>query len=177
MENEQTKVCRLCAETIKAAAKVCPYCRVSQRGWFFINIFNLMAILAVVAYMITAGLIASLPRSERIFSPIRDRIEVLSSQLSVNASTYGTNILIVGVLTNGSPYAWQLDGYDDFEVRFFDKDGKTVDSGKSEGSDDKFTILPGSDHSFRIYFRRKTIPEHASYRIYVQSAKDPKALQ
>jgi RNA polymerase subunit RPABC4/transcription elongation factor Spt4 len=29
-ENEQTKVCPLCAETIKAAAKVCPFCRSKQ---------------------------------------------------------------------------------------------------------------------------------------------------
>ena len=30
-DESQTKICPLCAETIKAAAKVCPYCQASQK--------------------------------------------------------------------------------------------------------------------------------------------------
>jgi len=83
--------------------------------------------------------------------------------------------MVVGVLTNSSSYPWKLSGYN-MEIRFFDKDGKIADLDKSSGGEE-FTILPASDHSFRFYLSRKSIPEYVNYKIYVCSAKDPKALR
>ncbi len=170
-ESEQTKVCRRCAETIKAAAKVCPYCRSSQTRWLFVSKHEVIPILTLLLFAGTAWLIFFyFSQSERRFSPSRDRIEILSSQVTIQKTKYGQHVVVVGVLTNQSPYAWLVG---DFSVRYFDKDGKTLDV---DSSIEVFTVLPHSDHSFRLSFEsRKSIPEYTNHKVYVRKATDPKA--
>jgi len=175
-EGEQTKVCPLCAETIKAAAKVCPFCHTRQNGWGFLSSNNLIAVATVVLVVVIAIILGRYRFPGRTFSPTQDHIDVLSSQLSIHPGKYSTNVVITGVLTNSSPYAWQLIAYTGMEVRFFDREGKIADLYKS-GSVDDFTILPASDHSFSFYLDRTSIPDYASYKVYIRSAKDPKALR
>lgn len=172
-DTNQTKVCPLCAEIIKAAAKICPYCRRSQNRWVFLSVYDLVMILTVLLFVSSSLMLVHWMDHGRTFSPGRDRIEVLSSQLALDATEFGTNVVVVGILSNSSPYAWTLAGKRDMEVRFFDRDGRTVDAVKPYW-DEEFTILPQSDHSFRSYLDRKSIPNHASYKIYVKSAQDPR---
>ncbi len=170
-ESEQTKVCRRCAETIKAAAKVCPHCRSGQTRWMFVSKHEVIPILTVLLFVGTAWLIFFyFSQSERSFSPSRDRIDILSSQVTIQKTKYGQHVVVVGVLTNQSPYAWLVG---DFSVRYFDKDGKTLDV---DSSTERFTVLQHSDHSFQLsIFSRKSIPEHTSHKVYVRKAKDPKS--
>jgi len=175
-ENEQTKVCPLCAETIKAAAKVCPFCRASQRRWPFLTVHDLIMILTVLFAFAASALLFHLMDHGRTFSPKRDHLEVLHSWMAVQMTEWGTrwstNVVVEGIMTNGSPYAWKVGDLGELEVRFFGPDGKITDTDTISG--DEFTILPHSHHSFRFYLDRKSIPEHASYKIYVRLAKDPK---
>jgi len=169
-ENESTKVCRLCAEKIKAAAKLCPYCRTSQRRWPFFTVFDLTLIITLLLFIGSWALIIHLLNHGRTFSPKRDRIEVLSSKLALDVTKHSTNVIVVGVLTNGSPYTWIIR---DMEIRFLDRDGKTIDADEIWGD---FTVLPHDDHSFRSQiYGRKSVPEHASCKIHVRLARDPKA--
>ena len=167
--NEQTKVCPLCAETIKAAAKVCPHCRRSQRRWAVLTRFDLAMIVTFLLFISSIVLVIWLTEHGRTFTPIRDRIEVLSSLWTVKTDKLYTNIMVVGVVSNSSPYAWNVS---DMEVRFFDRNGKLTNAAEIWG--DHFTILPDADHAFRFYLDRKSVPEHASYKISVRKAYDPK---
>lgn len=169
-ENEQTKICPLCAETIKAAAKVCPHCRKIQKRWLFITRYDLLAVGTLVIFIGTVFLLVQMFSSGRSFSSSRDKIAVVGSQLALDVSSDGTNVIISGVLTNGSNYSWQMGG---FEVRFFDGFGKLIDADKGV---DNFDFLPHSDHAFKInLYGRKSIPEHASYKVLIRSARDPDA--
>ena len=169
-ENEQTKVCPLCAETIKAAAKVCPHCHKIQKRWLFITQYDLLGIVTLLLVVGTVWILVKLFAEGRSFSSSRDKITVLSSQLAVDANSDDTNVVVSGILTNASNYAWNTK---EFEVRFYDSSGKIVDTGSGE---DGFTVLPHSDHSFQItLYSRKSIPEHSSRKVILRSAGDPDA--
>lgn len=168
-EKAETKVCPMCAETIKAAAKVCPHCRKIQMRWLFITRYDWLVLAAVALFIGTLFLFIKLVSGGRSFSSSRDKITVLDSQLAVDAGIGYTNVVVSGVLTNSSDYAWQLG---EFEVRFLDGSGKIVDVRKGF---DRFTVLPRSDHSFHLTLFSGSIPEHASRKIMIRSAKDPNA--
>lgn len=167
-ETEQTKICPLCAETIKEAAKICPHCRKSQRRWLYCSENDLLAIATILIFIGAVILTFKVFTGSRNFSSSRDKIEVLNSQLAVDVSSESTNVVVSGILTNRSDYAWQMI---EFEVRYLNDSGKLVDvDSGSEG----FTVLPHSDHSFHLtLYSRKSIPEHASHKVIIRSASDP----
>jgi hypothetical protein len=169
-ENEQTKTCPLCAEIIKAKARVCPHCRKIQKRGFFFTKYDLIALAVPLLVLGTFLFLFQIFAEGKSFSLSKNKVVVLSSQLMVVDSEYSTNVIAVGVLTNSSNYAWQML---QFEVRFFDEFGKIADV---DSGSDGFTVLPHSDHSFRLtLYSRTSIPKHASYKIIVRSAQDQKA--
>jgi len=171
-ENEQTKVCPLCAETIKAAAKVCPHCRKIQKRWFFITRYDLLALATVAIFIGAICLLNKMFFEGRSFSSSRNKIKVLNSQLSAQRMSDSTNVVVTGILTNSSDYSWRIG---QFELRFLDASGKVIDADKQSDSDG-FTVLPHSDHSFRlVLYSLSSIPEHASYKLSICLAYDPNA--
>ena len=167
-ETEQTKVCPLCAETIKAAAKVCPHCRRPQNRWFFINEYDLMAVLSVILFAGAVFVAFKIFGEGRDFATSRDKITVLSSQFLIEANHDYTNVVVSGILTNASEYAWNLG---EFEVRFLDAAGKVIDADESSSGS---TVLSHSERSFRLtLYARTTVPNHVSYKVLVKSASDP----
>jgi hypothetical protein len=165
-----TRVCRLCAETIKAAAKVCPYCRKIQKRGLFFTKYDCLALAVPFIFLGTILLLGKMFIRGRSFSSSRDNIEVLNSEVAMETSRDYTNVVVVGVLTNKSDHAWQIG---EFEVRYLNSSGKAVDVMSGwEG----FTVLPHSNHSFRLtFYSRTSIPEHTSRKVSVRSAKDPNA--
>jgi hypothetical protein len=168
-ENEQTKVCPLCAETIKAAAKVCPYCRKSQRRWVFMTRYDIVAIVIVLLLPITFFLFTKIFYQGRDFSLDKDKIRVLDFHFAINKN-YETNVVVLGVLTNESEHSWNINHVD---IRYLNREGKVMDM------DDYaygvvFTILPHSVDAFRLTLdERKSVPQYEQCEVKVASAEDP----
>lgn len=175
-DNEQTKICPLCAETIRAAAKVCPHCRRPQKRRFFISDHETHAIGALLFFIAAAFLALWFFTTGRRYSPEKHIITVLSAEFGVETTSYQTNeietnVIVSGVLTNASEYSWKLTG---FEVRFLDAAGKTVDVGKGGSEYLDLIVLPHSDHAFHVsLFPMKTVPTHAGSMVTVTEASDP----
>src|SRR5260221_585354 len=116
--NVESKVCPLCAETIKAAAKVCPHCRHWQKK------FSLRNPLVAVTLFLTLYIAVVFFVVNRVFGPrenfakYRDEIRVVSSQFSHRVSGSNVYVTVVGIITNCSGIGWKNFGV---EAEFFDK--------------------------------------------------------
>ena len=113
-------------------------------------------------------LIVSLLQTKRDFGLDRDKIRVIDLHFARDTST--TNMVTFGIVTNESRHSWAIDK---FEIRYLDKKGKLL------GMDDQtetFTILPKSDHSFRLDLDSyASAPGYVRCEVRVISANDPRA--
>jgi hypothetical protein len=171
-EIEQTKVCPLCAETIKAAAKVCPHCRKSQRHWAFMTRYDFFAIAFPLILIVTFFVFNKAFYHRRDFALDRDKIQVTEFHFAFDKSRYETNVVMLGTLTNESDYSWDI-GH--FEIRYLNNMGKVLDI-EDDAYGNDFTVLPYSDHSFSLdLYERKSLPQYAVCEVKVVSADDPRA--
>lgn len=154
-ENEQTKICPLCAETIKAAAKVCPYCRRWQKKWSLQNPQIGMSIgmtlwtFVSIAFLFVGGTFFEKniwPKED--FATYRNEIGVVNSQFSQRIANSNLWVTVVGTLTNNSDVGWKDVGV---EAQFFDRAGKLIDAITVNASDYRgVTILPHGETAFKI---------------------------
>lgn len=178
-ETEQTKVCPLCAETIKTAAKVCPHCRHWQsRKWSFNNPAFLQSLASLVMAAAIFGAIAGLGYflehligPKRDFSPYQNQILVVSSEMSFRISGSNLTVSVVGVVTNQSEFAWKNVG---LEARLFGKDGNLIDVIQANDSSySGVVVLPHAEAGFKIQSRAiKNESEYATHKVLVGTAKD-----
>jgi hypothetical protein len=168
---EQTKVCPLCAETIKAAAKVCPYCRKSQRRWVFMTRYDLSAILVAMLFVEAVFLLCTILERKRDFALDREKVQVLNFHFALDKGESETNIIFFGVVTNKSEHAWEVG---DYEIRYFDSRGNLVNMDRASSL---ITVFPHSDSSFRcdLLSSHNSIPDYAATKVTVVSAEDPRA--
>ena len=170
MEEQQTKICPLCAETGKAAAKLCPHCRSDLRRsairidvapwliWPLLLLFFCGAL--VVFYRVVY------PWQD--FASCRNQVVVSSSSMQFGTGERGRYVTTVGTVKNDSDYGWKDV---QIEVRYFNQEGKLIDVGIQFISD--VIIQPHSESAFRV----RTIadqPEslYASHTVSVRTAKD-----
>ncbi len=170
VENKQTKICPLCAETIKAAAKVCPHCRKLQGRFCFISQHDAQAIGAVLVFIALAFLACWFFGTGREYSPKRHKIIVLSSQFGIESTKDHTNAIVSGVLTNASEYKWDVTR---FEIRFLDAAGRIVDTESAGSEYQSLSVLPHGEASFHLGLSMKTLPVFSNSQITVTEAKDP----
>ena len=169
VDGAETKVCPLCAETIKAAAKVCPHCRKIQNRLFFLSRYDLTAVMGAILLLVSCILIFNAMTQARVFSPAHDKIIVLNSQFTVEADRYSTNLMVMGMLTNASDYAWAIRR---LEVRFFDGAGTMTDT--DAGASLSLVVPAHTEHSFRLpLYSKRSVPAYSRYEILVTSALEP----
>lgn len=179
-ENESTKVCPLCAETIKAAAKVCPHCRFWQpkTKWSLRNPQFLQSVSSVICAAAIFGAIIGLVYflqhligPKRDFTPYQSQIKVVSSEASFRVVFSNLTVSVVGVVTNQSNYAWKNVG---LEARLYDKGGKLIDV--IQASDSRYNgvvIFPHAEAGFKIQSKAtKNESEYATHKVFVGTAKD-----
>ena len=150
MDSDQNvKVCPLCAEPIKAAAKVCPFCCSAQtrlaywRPYIGLG-FSVLVLLAFVG-LACFWLFPDAFRSEsRSFAPYRAQLVVARTSLEHDQGK--PEFWLSGYITNTGNYPWRVR---ELEVRFIEGEGKLVDVRQPEISE-KFVIQPHQEQAFRV---------------------------
>jgi hypothetical protein len=172
-QTQNAKTCRMCAETINVAARLCPCCRTDQRksavtlmlvvpwlGWLLMLLMGL-GVVSLASRMLDPG---------RDFAPFRDRFEVVSSSMQFSKNEKGQYVTTVGTVRNNSDFAWEDV---QMEVRYFDRENKLVDVGAHRFSD--VALQPHSESAFRVrVLADQPETDYASHKVYVRSAKDIK---
>jgi|SRR5277367_6650384 len=176
-ETEQTKVCPLCAETIKAVAKVCPHCRYWQKKWSLQNPQTMQSIGAVASLLvITAAVIGlsiflnHLIGPKRDFDQYQNQIAVVNSETSFRIAYSNLTVSVVGTVTNQSEFGWRQIG---LEAQFFDESGKLIDAIQADGEYRGFDVLPHAEVAFKIEGKAtKKESEYKSTKVFVRTGKD-----
>jgi predicted nucleic acid-binding Zn ribbon protein len=145
----QTKACPLCAETIKAAARVCSFCRAHQSRFALWReqlgqlalALPLMAILILVCFWVFPD---DGPSSGRNFARHREDLRVLRT--SLEHSKPKPEFWLTGYVTNRGDYPWRVR---ELELRLLDSQGNLLDVRHSVVSD-PFVVLPGCEDAFRV---------------------------
>jgi hypothetical protein len=161
-EPAETKVCPLCAETIKAAAKICPWCR-SKQGRHVVFWQELMlgggalAMVAVVVWVLVEIAPEERGVGGRSFVGHQRELVVLSTSLD-NVGGRWDDAWLVGVVTNRGDHAWRVH---QLEVRFQDEKRGLLDV-RQPSVTDVFVVLPRQTHAFRaqlgeVVFTNRTV--------------------
>ena len=146
-----SKVCRFCAEPIKAEARVCPHCRHWQKWRSLGNPLMLGTLWIGLMFFVMGGLCVFMESQfgpKRSFAEYRDQIGVMDFQASRHATASNSILTVVGMLTNRSEFGWKDVGV---EARFLDHSGKLLDTiTVTADSYRGVAILPHGAASFKI---------------------------
>jgi len=170
------KICPLCAEEIKAAAKLCPHCRHWQNKWSIQNPHISVLLWSVLYLGFFCGIAVFLERAfsrGNDFSAQKTQLVVVTSEIQFLQSGTNRYLAVIGVITNQSQLSW---GDVNVEARFFNADGKLVDVIPGRGTHIGVAISAHSEAAFKI--ESKTIEStnnFNSYKVFVTWAKDARS--
>jgi hypothetical protein len=174
VENPMTKVCPLCAETIKVAAKVCPYCRTRQTRFALLK-GEIRGFFTVLAVLVVGGLILDrvfLDKSEQkaSFAFVLHKHDLTVGHTEWVAAEKENAYWLTGFVTNQGAFSWRVH---ELEVRIMDAQTNMLDVQHVElGKDENFVIQPGQDHAFKIQFETPLLDTNSSLAVYVKRATD-----
>lgn len=177
MNIETTRTCPFCAETIKAASKLCPRCR----QWLTVrSLRNPVVSLWLNGGLIIASLVVLgtvfLSTLERLTNPkpsyteALDPIKILESSLTWRQTSSDLRVLLTGIITNQSRVPW---ANVELECRFFDTNGAMIDVAHPTVH---FTIQPHDDAGFSASVRPACATNrYASYKLTVTTARNDRS--
>ncbi len=170
---ESTRVCPLCAETIRAAAKVCPHCRNWQRKWSLQNpqVGGAIMMLAGLAMLISVLVfIEDHFTSGRSYAEYQDQISIRESHVSHRMGSSNLLVTVVGIVTNRSEFGWKELT---FEVQMFDELGTLIDVITHPSGYSGVTIAPYGNAGFKIEGRAAhQESRYAAHKVSIRWAKD-----
>jgi hypothetical protein len=171
-EGEQTKVCPLCAEAIKAAAKVCPFCRSKQGRYVLWRQELLIAVPAAVLIIMAIVAISFVAPDEKGVggrSFARHQNDLSISNTSLDRPGIQPVFWMTGIVTNRGEYPWRVCG---LEVRFLDEHGNMLDV-SHPAIKDSFVVQSRQEHGFRVELGRLAFTNNFVMRqVRVQIATD-----
>ena len=165
------KICPYCAEEVMPVAKVCPHCRNWLTVYSLRNPVAFCVCLFALLLVLIGGMIAFVQRAMnpgRDFSPYRDSICIVESQMNFKPDEYGPAIYVVAVLTNKCELAWKNPQLD---FRFCNQSGALIDAAVYSASG---VIYPNGELAVRTKIRPShDVAEYVSCKVFVRSAVDP----
>ncbi len=174
-ENEQAKVCPLCAETIKVAAKVCPFCR-SRQGRFTVLKGELTGAIVTITLFVVLLWMRSLlfpddSDSTSAVDFIRHRDELPVVRTVLERAEGHQQFWLSGFVTNKGDRPWRVH---ELEVRLLDAQSNLLDvQHRPFTKDNAFVIQPNSEHAFRIeLYGVPNSAKGAGQNVRVESATD-----
>jgi hypothetical protein len=170
--DQSVKVCPSCAETIKSAAKVCPFCRASQTrlghwGPYLLVAFSVVLMLAFVG-LAWAWVFPDAFRPEgRDFVTYREQLVV--ERTSLERGQRKPDFWLGGYVTNTGNYPWRVQ---ELEVRFMEGENKLVDVYHPK-IPQTFVVQPHQEQAFRVELGRLVFTNIGIVaRVRVQTAID-----
>jgi hypothetical protein len=168
----EIRTCPLCAETIKAAAKVCPFCRAHQSRFVLwreqlqgsVLALVVVAVLGSVCYWVFPD---DVPSGGRDFAHHREDLRVLRT--SLERAKRNPESWLSGYVTNSGSHPWRVR---ELEVRLLDAQGNLLDV-RHPNVSDPFVVMPGAEGAFRvglgeIVFTNRSVV----HQVRVQAASD-----
>ncbi len=170
----ETKVCKLCAETIKSAAVVCPHCRQVQTTWKLCspNVTGAVTLTFFAIGILCVFLFITKIVGRQDFEPYQSQLTILESTVSQRVTTNATFVVITGVLTNGSDYSWKNIS---LEGQLYSSDGHLMDviPAVSVGYYDGVVAPAHSVAAFKIESRTsRSLTDYSNHKVIVQWARD-----
>lgn len=170
-ELETTKVCPLCAETIKSAAKICPFCQ-SRQSRFAISGNMVVPWLGGVSLVLVLAVFALIVPGEKVFLEqnfARHREDLAVHQVVLGQSKGKPEFWLTGMVTNRSEHPWRIH---ELEVRFLDSQNHLLDVRNSEVKE-LFVVQAHQEHAFRVELGSLVFTNtDVSHQIRVQTATD-----
>lgn len=173
MPDDATQTCPHCAETIRAAARLCPCCQspLTRRAQWRPVIWSAGAVASLVAAAVLAEHI--LEPSEAFLGRdfARHRGELTIVRAALESPRASRDWWFSGFVTNRGAIAWRVK---EFEVRQFDAAGRLADAFHATLAE-PFVVPPGQEHAFRLNLgTRDGSPEPPRCEARVQLAVDPR---
>jgi hypothetical protein len=145
----ETKTCPMCAETVKAAAKKCPFCQTRLGRWVLWHVDLVPALVSscviIMAFSFLAwGLSKEANLEGRSFTDRRSDLRVVRATVEPDRTQPGYRLL--GFVTNSGNYPWRIRR---LEVRLLDPQGNLVDVLHPKLTN-SFVVEPGDERAFTL---------------------------
>jgi hypothetical protein len=175
VENPMTKVCPLCAETIKVAAKVCPYCRTRQTRFALLKgeirgFFTVLAVLVVGGFILDRVFFLDKSEQKANLAFVQHKHDLTVGHTEWAAAEKENAYWLTGFVTNQGAFSWRVR---ELEVRIMDAQTNMVDvQHVAFGKNDNFIIQSGQAHAFKIQFETPLLDTNSSLTVCVKRATD-----
>ena len=173
MTHSESKTCPVCAEEIKRAAKVCPHCRQWQTRFGIRHPATLTLMMVLCVCVLAVGFVVLLLRitdPKPSYNDFQGRLIVTESRTTPWQTERGDLLVIVGLMTNQTPFAWKEV---QFDCRYFDTNGALIDATTGFG---RGAIYGHGESAFRVDLKvSRPLSDYAFHKISVKAARNAAA--